>query len=230
MSAITSTIAAVGATTRGASPATAGAGAQQRLAGDMRSFLQLLTTQLRNQDPTQPLDANQFTAQLAQFASVEQQIASNQHMESLLSLQRASTMVAAAPLLGRQVEVASDRIALQGGHTQELRLPTIGAANGATRARIALTGANGQVLREQVVPLGANPAAWTWDGRDARGRALPDGNYALSVVGLDAEGVTRGTLPSTLAGTVTAVAREGEMPRLSLGALGVGIDALRRLQ
>jgi flagellar basal-body rod modification protein FlgD len=200
------------------------------IAGDMQSFLKLLTTQLRNQDPTQPLDPNEFTAQLAQFATVEQQITANQNMRSLLDLQRSSAMLAAAPLLGRQVEVASDSLVLQGGRAQEMRLPAVSDSGGATRARIAVTGANGVVLREEVVPLGAAASAWNWDGRDGRGRAVPDGTYRFSVIGVDSEGATRGALPATLTGTVTAVAGDEQGPRLMLGRLGVGMEALRRMQ
>jgi flagellar basal-body rod modification protein FlgD len=210
--------------------ATTAAGAQQRIAGDMRTFLQLLTTQLRNQDPTQPLDPNQFTAQLAQFASVEQQIAANQHMESLLDLQRSSAMMSAAPLVGRRVEVNSDRVALQAGTAQEVRLPALSGAESATRARIAITGANGTVVREAIVPLGTAASSWNWDGRDGRGRAMPDGSYGIAVTGLDAEGSTRGALAVTLAGTITEVSREGTEPRLTMGGLGVGLAALRRFQ
>jgi flagellar basal-body rod modification protein FlgD len=207
--------------------ATAAGNAASKLAGDMTNFLKLLTTQLKNQDPTQPLDANQFTAQLAQFAAVEQQISVNKHMEGLLALQRASSMLAAAPLVGQQVEVNSDRVGLAGGLAQELRLPSTAAAGGATRARIVVQDAAGGTLREAVVPLARDGSGWAWDGLDSRGRRMPDGVYRVAATGVNGAGDATGALATTVAGTVTAVTREGEDPKLALGRLTVGLEALR---
>ncbi len=61
-----------------------------KLADDMQQFLTLLTTQLQNQDPLSPMDSTEFTNQLVQFSQVEQQITSNQKLDSLLALQLAS--------------------------------------------------------------------------------------------------------------------------------------------
>jgi flagellar basal-body rod modification protein FlgD len=215
-----------GVATPGAA-ATAASSAASRLAGDMENFLKLLTTQLKNQDPTQPVDANQFTAQLAQFASVEQQIASNRHMEGMLELQRASSMLSAAPLVGQVVEVNSEHVALAGGVAQELRLPSMSGAGGATRARIQVLDQAGGTIREQVVALGREPGSWNWDGMDAYRRRVPDGTYRVVVSGVDQAGGSSGVLPTTVLGTVTAVTRDGADPQLSLGRLKVGLEALR---
>lgn len=98
-----------------------------RLAGDFNTFLTLLTTQIKNQSPTDPLDTNQMTNQLVQFASVEQQIAMNQNLQRLLTLEQASQLTASAPLIGRNVEVEAEQISLQGG-TGTLELPASGAS------------------------------------------------------------------------------------------------------
>ena len=113
---------AAGSTTTGS--------AATRLGADLNTFLTMLTTQLQNQDPTNPLDTNQMTNQLVQFASVEQQIAINQNLTSLIDLQQTAQLTAAAPLLGRQVEVTSDQLALQNG-SAEIRLPAAGTATSA---------------------------------------------------------------------------------------------------
>jgi flagellar basal-body rod modification protein FlgD len=67
-----------------------------RFGGDFNTFLTLLTTQIKNQSPTDPLDANQMTNQLVQFASVEQQISMNQNLQRLISLEQASQFTASA--------------------------------------------------------------------------------------------------------------------------------------
>lgn len=216
-----------------ATPTTAGtpgaaASAAARLGGDMQTFLTMLTTQLRNQDPTQPLDPNEFTAQLSQFAAVEQQIAVNQHLDSLISLQRSANMLGASQLVGRTVEMDASSLALRAGQAQALRLP---AAEGQLRqARITISDGTGQVVREVVAALGSATTDWQWDGRDANGRAVADGSYRVAAVGLDAAGTQRGTITPGVSGTVTKIARQGEVAMLSIGALSVPVDALRHVR
>jgi flagellar basal-body rod modification protein FlgD len=218
--------AASGVTSTGASTGSAAAS----LAADQQSFLRLLTTQLRNQDPTQPMDPNAITQQLAQFAAVEQQIAANQHMQSLLSLQQASALVAAAPLVGQSVEVSGNQMVLAGGSSaQQLRLPSQADAGGATRARVTLTNAAGTVVREAVVPLNGTAQSWSWDGKATSGRAAADGTYTVTVAGLDAQGQSRGSIASTIAGTVTGVTRDNGDPRLQIGGLSTALASLRRV-
>lgn len=207
-----------------ATAASAAASSNTRLAGDFNTFLTLLTTQLQNQSPTDPLDTNQMTNQLVQFASVEQQIAMNQNLESLISLQQAAQLTAAAPLIGQRAEVDSDRLALQGGRA-EIRLPAAGAAR---TAEISVTDGNGRVIRQQVVALGAAATGWNWDGRDASGRTLADGAYGVQVTGRGANGEAT-ALPFSVAGTVTGAERSGNTLSLAMGGMSVGFDRLRRL-
>lgn len=195
-----------------------------RLAGDFNTFLTLLTTQLQNQSPTDPLDTNQLTNQLVQFASVEQQISMNQNLGRLITLQQSAQLTAAAPLIGQRVEVESDSLALQGGRA-EVRLPAAGTARS---AEIAVLDTNGRVLRQQVVALGAAPTGWTWDGRDAAGRSLGDGTYRVQVTGRGVNGEAT-ALGFAVAGTVTGAERQGDALMLSLGTMTVGFDRLRRL-
>src|SRR5580658_1777031 len=74
-----------------------------QLAGNFNSFLTLLTTQLQNQDPLDPLDTNQFTQQLVEFTSVQQQVDMNTNMQTLISLQQTSEATSAMQLLGSSV-------------------------------------------------------------------------------------------------------------------------------
>src|SRR5215213_9171365 len=73
------------------------------IANNFTAFLRLLTTQLQNQNPLEPLDTNQFTQQLVQFASVEQQIKSNETLNALLASSRSSIVSTAADFVGMQV-------------------------------------------------------------------------------------------------------------------------------
>jgi flagellar basal-body rod modification protein FlgD len=190
----------------------AAAASNTRLAGDFNTFLTLLTTQLQNQSPTDPLDANQMTNQLVQFASVEQQIAMNQNLERLIGLQQASQLTASAPLMGRRVEVDSDQLPLQNGRG-EVRLPVAGTAR---YAEITVSDSTGRALRQQFVELGSTPTTWNWDGRDISGRTLTDGAYRVSVAGRGVNGEAV-ALPFTVAGTVTGAEQRAGARSRSIG-------------
>ena len=194
------------------------------MAGDFNTFLTMLTTQLQNQDPTSPLDANQMTSQLVQFASVEQLIAMNQNLDRQLTLERASQLTAAAPLMGRLVEVESEQVALQDG-SAALRLPSAGAA---ATARVVVTDSLGRTLNDRVVRLGPAPTTWHWDGRDTAGRQMADGAYRVAVTGVTAGGGSAG-VPFTVLGRATAADQRDGTLNLHLGALGVPFDRLRGL-
>ncbi|MCA3398058.1 MAG: flagellar biosynthesis protein FlgD, partial [Roseomonas sp.] len=166
-----------------------------QLAGDFNTFLTLLTTQIKNQSPTDPLDTNQMTNQLVQFASVEQQIAMNQNLQQLISLEQAAQLTASAPLIGKKVEVESEKIALQGG-TGALKLPAAGTSQS---AQITVRGNGNTIIRQETVPLGNSPTTWSWNGKDNNGSAMPDGAYSVSVTGIGLGGKTE-TLPFTTIG------------------------------
>lgn len=212
----------IASATAAAASTTTGSGT--RLAGDFNTFLTLLTTQLQNQSPTDPLDTNQMTNQLVQFASVEQQIAMNQNLSRLISLQQAAQLTAAAPLIGRRVEVESDQVALQSGRA-EIRLPAAGTAR---TAEVAVLDPAGRVLRQESVALGAGATGWTWDGRDATGRAMPDGAYRVQVSGRGSNGEAV-SLPFATVGTLTGAERAGGELSLRMGGLALSFDRLRSI-
>src|SRR6476660_9854864 len=122
----TATAAGTGAATTTTTTGTTGKATG--IGADFNTFLSLLTTQLKNQDPTKAMDTQEMTNQLVQFASVEQQIGVNTNLQKLIGLQQASQLTAAAPLMGKQVEVESDRLSLQDSKAL-LRLPPAGTAS-----------------------------------------------------------------------------------------------------
>jgi flagellar basal-body rod modification protein FlgD len=195
-----------------------------RLSADLGTFLTLLTTQLRNQDPTKPMDTETLTQQLTQFAGIEQQLSTNQTLERLLSLQQAGQLAQTAPMLGRQVTVESDVLPLQDGRA-EVVLPAAGRAR---RAVVEVQDSAGTVLRSETVTLGAAATRWRWDGRDSRGTQRPDGAYRVVLAGRAEDG-TGVPLTPAVSGRVTGAARiEGDL-MLRLGAATVGFDRLREL-
>src|SRR6185503_3602016 len=92
-----------------------GSAALNSLSANFGDFLKLLMTQLQNQDPTSPLDTNQFTSELVQFSSVEQQINTNTSLTQLIQLTQAGEVMQASAMTGKQVTVTADHLSLQNG-------------------------------------------------------------------------------------------------------------------
>jgi flagellar basal-body rod modification protein FlgD len=212
------------ATTASTTAATGSGRAGAKLSADLGTFLTLLTTQLRNQDPTKPMDTETLTQQLTQFASIEQQIAGNQTLEQLLSLQQAGQLSASAGLVGRRVTMESDVLPLQSGRA-EVVLPAAGRAG---RAVVEVRDAAGNLLRAETATLGAGPTSWRWDGKDSTGRQRPDGAYRVVVTGRADDGSAVPLTP-TVAGQVTGSARLGGELMLRLGGASIPYDRLREL-
>src|ERR1041385_8736854 len=102
-------------TPKSATAVTGDSNVKATIAQNFDTFLQLLTTQLKNQNPLDPLDTNQFTQQLVQFASVEQQINMNQQLTSLVSLQKANKTTSAMSFLGATATVDGSSTKLVNG-------------------------------------------------------------------------------------------------------------------
>jgi len=177
---------AVTGTTATSSTSTAtSSSSRQTLAGNFDTFLKILTTQLRQQDPLQPMDAAAFTSQLVQFASVEQAIQTNTKLESLTQLARASGTAAALGMLGQQVNATTDQVALptEGDATIHYRLPSAAA-----EVQVSLLDAKGQVVHTAAGDPAAGDHALTWNGLGVNGERLPPGSYRARIEAKDAEG------------------------------------------
>ena len=194
------------------------------LSGNLDTFLKLLMTQLQNQDPTSPLDTAQFTSQLVQYSSVEQQIKTNTNLTSLLQLTQANEVVQSASLLGKKAEVSSDQLALQGGAaTVKFDASAAGKVN-----IVVLDAAGGQVASDTIdTTVGSN--TWTWDGTNSAGTKLPDGAYRVAVLHSNGAGGTA-AIPTTIVGTVTGVDSTGSSVKVRMGQLAVEFANLRSLK
>ncbi len=209
----------VSPTTAASSAVTAAATAGTTLAGNFNTFLTLLTTQLKNQDPTSPLDTNQFTSQLVQFASVEQQINTNTNLNTLINLSQAGSLYQASAMVGHQIAVTSDKLALQGGNAAlQYTLST------AQPVSINVSNSSGTSLYQTQAQgrTGTNP--WTWNGITSDGQTAPDGAYTVTVKTADAAAIA---VPFNVVGTATAVTMNGTTPTIALGPLSVPASAVQ---
>jgi len=192
-----------------------GSAALNSLSANFGDFLKLLMTQLQNQDPSSPLDPNQFTTELVQFSSVEQQINTNTSLTKLIQLTQAGEVMQASAMNGKRVTVTSDHVPLQNGKgTITFTTPA------AEPVGIAIYTDTGTKLRDATMTAVKGTNSWTWDGSDNSGRTLPDGSYRIAVAGANADGTTA-AVPFNVVGTATCVQNQTNGMQLQLGALSV---------
>ena len=155
-----------------------------KLSGNFDTFLKLLTTQLQNQDPTKPMDSNEFTQQLVQYSQVEQQIKTNDQLKSMVSNMQQSASVSAVNYLGKDVQVDGTSAPLANGEAQwSYNLP--GAA---AKVQLTVKDPAGKTIRFMEGDATAGTHAVKWDGRDNSNNKVADGQYTLSITATDAAG------------------------------------------
>ncbi len=140
-----------------------------------QDFLTLLVAQLENQDPLDPQDNTEFIAQMAQFSSLEQQIATNDKLDTLLSTNQAIGQLSAFNLLGQTVVTQQDGFTL-GDEAVELGFNLEQSAETVTLAIFDADGSVVATLDVDDVPAGT--AFVSWNGLDGDGNALPAGEYS----------------------------------------------------
>ena len=195
-----------------------------QLTENFDTFLTLLTTQLRNQDPLSPLDTEKFTEQLVQFASVEQSIQTNQHLEALLALQTASSNETALSMVDRTASVNSN-IAALGDDGANWRYEL---SEDAAEIAINVLDQSGAVVATLAGPASAGIHDLKWLGdTNTGGRAL-EGAYQLQVTATGADG---SPLEATVLarGRVDAVAFENGVPAIEIAGQTYAIDLVSRI-
>lgn len=186
------------------------------LTADFNMFLRLLTTQLQYQDPLDPMDTSEYTQQLVSYSQVEQAIQQTQRLDAILARLSAQDLASAGSYIGREVSVYQPVAALDAdGADWFYELDTNAAAT-----RLTILDKYGRAVRSFDGETTAGSHGLAWDGTDAAGRALPEGEYALVVESLTAAGQTVASRVGTR-GVVTGVeALAGEII-LNLGATNV---------
>lgn len=196
------------------------ASASKSLASTYDTFLTMLTTQLKNQDPLSPMDSTEFTSQLVQFSAVEQQINANSNLEKLITLNQQNQVSSAISYIGNTIEVDGSSVPLQDGSGSFSY--TLG--DEAKSASILIKDDSGKVVRTLTADTTAGRHEVTWDGKDTNGEQLEDGKYTISVAALDSEGASM-EVATTVYGRVTDVAvddTDGTM--LAMGGVVTTVD------
>ena len=198
--------------------AAANAMANTQIAGNFQSFLQLLTTQLQNQNPLSPLDTNQFTQQLVEFAGVQQQINTNDSLATLVSLQQTAQSTQALGFVGKTAVVSGSTAALTSSSSSSsssatwlINVPT------ASNVTINITNASGQtVYSGSAAAAAGNAQPFTWNGQGSDGTQEPDGNYTLTATATDSANNSV-AITTDVAGVVTSVDLTQSPPLLTIG-------------
>ncbi len=195
--------------------------AASTLADTFDTFLLLLTTQLQNQDPLDPMKSSEFTSQLVQFSGVEQAINTNKKLEQLVQLQVSNQLNSAVAFIGKTVEVISDLLLLKDGAAKI----SYGLDRKAANTIISIVDQNGRVVRTVQGETDAGRHEFEWDGRDSNGILVADDVYGFSVIATDGDNETIDTIAASF-GIVTGVEVVENAPRLNIGKLGVPFDAV----
>jgi flagellar basal-body rod modification protein FlgD len=202
--------------------ASSGPADRARIADNFDAFLLLLTTQLRNQSPLDPLDTNQFTQQLVQFASVEQQIKTNESLSALLSSSRASNIATAATFVGMHVKADGATAQLKNGAAAW----TLSVGRSAAQATIDIRDAAGNTVATQTRPLAAGSQTFSWDGRTSTGQIAPDGPYSVVINARDVSGQPV-PVSSEIGGVVDGLDLQGSEPVLMIGAIRIPLERIK---
>jgi flagellar basal-body rod modification protein FlgD len=196
----------------GTGTASATAAASKTMGKD--AFLKLLVTQLQYQDPMNPADSTEFTAQLAQFSSLEQLSNVNENLNTLTLYQASINNAQAVSFIGKEILATGNGIEKKAGQPVSCEIDLSAAAK---RVVVSIYDATGDFVTDVVrtsMPAGRQSVAW--DGRDRNGNAVADGMYSFQVQaeGADGSKVAAGSLAR---GQVTGVTFDGSTPVLMVG-------------
>ena len=188
------------------------ANAKAKIEEDLNRFLNLLVTQLQNQDPLDPLDANEFTSQLVQFASVEQQIFQNSNLEKLLNLQETNQISQMVDFIGNRVEYFGQELSLEKGNAEFSYVMPSSVVD----ANVNISNSAGLNVFFAKGDTTAGKHTVIWDGVDKNGNQQSDGKYSVLVSGTDPQG-NLVTIEHLMVGSVSGAGVEESQVKLFIG-------------
>ena len=196
------------------------ASSRQTIAQNFDTFLQLLTTQLRHQNPLDPLDTNQFTQQLVQFTGVEQQLKTNEFLQAMMDTSQNTNNAQAVSYVGKVVTASGTRTDLANGRAQWHFVAEKDASISAT-----VRDMDGNVVYTKTGTVSQGESVFTWDGVGNDGLRKPDGAYSVTIEGRDSEGGFVG-IGTEMTGQVTGVDFTGSEPVLMVGSARVNLSSV----
>jgi flagellar basal-body rod modification protein FlgD len=193
----------------------------------MNDFLTLMTAQLKNQDPLNPTDSNQFLAQLSELSTVEGISQLNTSMTTLSNSMLSSQALTSAALVGQGILTAASSAAYSSGQ------PLSGAVqvpSGATSVVLTISNAGGAIVNQMAVSPSAGLQSFSWNGTTSSGQPAPSGTYSVSATA-EVAGTTEAA-STLITGTVSSVTlgAAGASPTLNTPQLGpVALSAVQQI-
>ncbi len=206
------------------SSSTAATSSTPGIADNFQTFLTLLTTQLKNQNPLDPLDTNQFTQQLVQFAGVEQQLKSNDQLASLVKLQSTAQASQALDFVGATAVVDGQTSPL----TKGVAAWGLSVDKPSTVALSIQNSAGQTVFQGNYTMSAGDDQSFVWDGKGNDGTQWPDGNYTISAIGKDAAGQSV-AVSTEIHGVVDSADLTQSPPVLSIGKQTFTLDKVKKI-
>lgn len=164
------------------SQSTQAAGAKTTLSSDFETFLKMLTVQMQNQDPLNPIESSEYAMQLATFSSVEQQVLTNDLLTALSAQMTSTGLGQLSGWIGQEA-LANTPVAFD-GRPVDLQ---IDPASGADLVRLVVRDSNGSIVQEVDAPNTAGPVSWA--GVDDQGAPMPEGTYSFEIVSFSGQDV-----------------------------------------
>ncbi len=192
------------------------------IADNFQTFLTLLTTQLQHQNPLDPLDTNQFTQQLVQFAGIEQQLKQNEQLKTLVEIEKSAQATQALVYVGNTVAVDGSKAQFDKSATWNFH------SDKDTSATITITNSAGQTAYSGSYTLKQGGSSFVWDGKGNDGVQWPAGTYTLTATGKDSAG-NNVAISTEVQGIVDSVDLSASPPLLSIGGQSYTTDKIKRV-
>lgn len=215
----------IGAVTGANASSGTAAGSRVGIADKFDTFLNILTTQLKNQNPLDPLDTNQFTQQLVQFSGVEQQLKTNDFLQSLILNSQAATATQATSFIGKTVTASTTMSELANGSASW----NLNVDKDAGNSTIVIKDASGAEVFRTTGALTAGQNTFNWDGTGSNGKSYPAGSYQISVDGRDTDG-NYVPVNTEMSGVVDSVDFTGSEPFLMIGGAHISLSSIKSVK
>ena len=202
--------------------------AKTTMADDFDDFLLILTAQLQNQDPLDPMDSSEFTNQLVMFSDLEQSIAQNSNLEDLVSLNKGNEAISAVGYIGKTIKADHNEFFVDGdGSAVELSytFPEEGASG-----LLTIYDPDGKLVYQQAPILDQGEHDLTWNPQNADGANWPAGVYRFQVDAVNANDQPINNMSYSISGAVTAVEYSDTSTLLSMGQAKVDIGKVTAIK
>ncbi|QDH17354.1 flagellar hook assembly protein FlgD [Swingsia samuiensis] len=196
-----------------------GNSALSSLTGNFNQFLTLLTAQLQHQDPSNPMNTDSFTSELAQFAGVQQAVQTNNHLSSLISATQDTQMTSSVAMLGKKATATTSVLPLQQSSANvHFR------ADQAGTVAIAVTDASGKIVKTTELQVQAGEHSWHWDGVGNDGQLAQNGQYSIAIE--ESKNGDSIDLPTQTTGTITGVDKASGGIKVKMGESEVALGSI----